>query len=94
LQDVADLAAADADALGLGGSGQGVQGPLRRLVGILGPVKAETPIGLADKPAGRVASGQGDDPTALQLPSRRGRPERGRSPRPSMPLALKRCSQR
>jgi hypothetical protein len=36
LQDAADLAAAGLDALGLGGVGQGIQGPMRRRLGIGG----------------------------------------------------------
>jgi hypothetical protein len=82
LQDAADLAAAGGDALGLGGSGQGVQGALRRLLGIGGVQGA---VGLADKPPGRVASGQGDDPTALQLPKPPGPAGAGQVARPSMP---------
>jgi IS30 family transposase len=68
LEDAADLAAADGDALGLGRGGQRVQGPLRRLVGLLGPVQAKGAVGLAAQPPGRVASGQGDDAPAVQLP--------------------------
>jgi hypothetical protein len=68
LEDPADLAAADLNAPGLGGSSQRVQGPLRRLVGLLGPVKAKGAVGLAQQPPGRVACDQGDDPSALQLP--------------------------
>jgi hypothetical protein len=67
LQDPADLAAADGDALGLGGSGQGVQGPLGWLVGLLGPVQAERAVGLTLEPARWLASGQRDDPPTLQL---------------------------
>ena len=69
LQDPADLAAADGDALGLGGLGQRVQGPMRRLLGIGGLQGA---VGLADKPPGRVTAGQGDDLSAVQLPKPRG----------------------
>ena len=46
LQDASDLAAADGDAFGPGGSGQGVKGPLRRLIGLLGPVQAQGAVGL------------------------------------------------
>jgi hypothetical protein len=35
-QDPADLAAADLDALGLGGRGEGIQGPVRRRLGLGG----------------------------------------------------------
>jgi hypothetical protein len=68
LQDPADLAAAHGDALGLGGRSQGVQGPLRRLVGLLRPVKAKRAVRLAQQPPGRVAGNQGDELAALQLP--------------------------
>jgi hypothetical protein len=61
------LAAARLDALGLRGGGKRVQGPLRRLVGLLGPIQAEGAVGLAAKPPGRVGGDQGDDPPALQL---------------------------
>jgi hypothetical protein len=64
LQDPADLAAAHGDALGLGGLGQRVQGPLRRLLLVGGDQGA---VGLAHQPPGRVAANQGDDPSALQL---------------------------
>jgi hypothetical protein len=64
LKDPTDLAAADPDALGLGGRGQRVQGPLRRLL-LVG--RGQAAVGLAPEPAGRVAANQGDDPAALQL---------------------------
>jgi len=72
LQDPSDLAAADGDAFGLGGSGQGVKGPLRRLIGLLGPVQAEAAVGLPAQPARRVAAGQRDDLAAVQLRQPRG----------------------
>jgi hypothetical protein len=56
LQDAADLAAADGDAFGLGGRGQGVQGPLGRLLLVGGH---QAPIRLATQPTGRVAGNQG-----------------------------------
>jgi hypothetical protein len=69
LQDAADLAAAGGDALSLGGSGQRVWRPLCRLLGIGSDQGA---VGLADKPPGRVAAGQGDDAATVQFtqPSR------------------------
>jgi hypothetical protein len=65
LEDAAHLAAADLDALGLGGTRQGVQGPLRRLL-LVGC--HEGAVGLPAQPPGWVAAGQGDDPSAVQLP--------------------------
>jgi hypothetical protein len=76
-QDPADLAAADGDALGLGGGGQGVQGPLRRLLGLLGPVQAKGAVRLAARPARWVATRQRDELTALQLTQPRGPPRAG-----------------
>jgi hypothetical protein len=65
LEDPADLAAADLNALGLGSSSQRLQGPLRRLL-LIG--RDQGAVGLAHQPPGRVAAHQGDDPSALQLP--------------------------
>jgi hypothetical protein len=88
-QDAADLAAAHFDALGLGGLGEGVQGPVRRRLGLGG---GQQPLTALVQPAGRRRAGQGDDPATLGLaePPRSAGP--GRSPSPSTPSALNRCS--
>ncbi len=64
-QDAADLAAAGLDAFSLGGSGQRVQGPLRRLL-LVG--RGQGAVGLAHQPPRRIGCGQGDDAATLQLP--------------------------
>ena len=77
MEDAADLAAADGDALGLGGCGQGVQRPLARLLLIS---RSQGAIRLADKPPGWVAASQGDDPSPLQLPKPPGPTRAGQVP--------------
>ena len=88
-QDAADLAAAHADALGLGGLGEGVQGPVRRRLGLGGASSPSPPW--CSRPGGAERARAMIRPRSVSL-SRRGRPGPGRSPSPSTPSALNRCS--
>ena len=88
-QDAADLAAAHPDALGLGGLGEGVQGPVRRRLGLGGASSPSPPW--CSRPGGAERARAMIRPRSVSL-SRRGRPGPGRSPSPSTPSALNRCS--
>jgi hypothetical protein len=63
-QDAADLAAADGDAQLVGGLDHGVQGPLGRLLLVLG---GKGPVGLPDQPTRWSLADQGDELPALGL---------------------------
>src|ERR671911_1045818 len=63
-EDAADLAAADPDALGLGGLRQRVQGPLRRRLGVL---RRQEPLAALVQAAGWLGAGQGDDAATVGL---------------------------
>src|SRR6266487_1843285 len=88
-QDLADLAAAHPDALGLSALGQGVQGPARRRLRLGGASSPSPPC--CSRPGGSEPARAMIRPRSCSV-RRRGAPGRGRSPSPSSPWALKRCN--
>ena len=90
-QDPPHLAAPHGDAGVPGRLGQGIQGPLRR-PGLI--ISGQLPGRIAGQLPWRRRAGQRDDPRPLRLGDPPLAPAPGRSPSPSRPAALNRCSQR
>src|SRR5918994_924380 len=84
-EDAADLAAAHPDALGLGGCGQGVQGPVRRRLGVRGRTQ---PLAALLQAAGRLRAGQLDDPAALVLADPPGQAQAGQVGQPVQAIGV------
>jgi hypothetical protein len=88
-QDATDLTALDGDPQLVSGLDQRIQRPP---TGPLGVDRSQGAVGLPDQPAGRSWPTKATSWPRSVWSSRRGRPDRGRSPSPSTPWVLQRCS--